>query len=159
MNQNKNDLFMKHELFQILSGHPHAISLSSTLLKKKSLLGLYKILSYIKRHRSTAQDESNQLSLYLSFEASLEFLRTVNQQAHEVLMFFSVAPSGLIEDDMESVWDVKWRANREALTSQDILTSKPFSISGAKEAGLFQKTIFSLNQALRDIAKKKLKEE
>ena len=44
-NGNKNDMFVQHELFDILNGHPQAIGLTSSLLKEKRLFEVYHILS------------------------------------------------------------------------------------------------------------------
>ena len=69
------------------------------------------------------------LTLHLSFQASLVFLQSANHQAFQMLMYFIVCPSGVIEDDMEMIWEGKWTENKQALTMQDILQEKPYSIA------------------------------
>jgi len=79
-----HDKILDHDLFNILSGHPQAISLTSTLIRDKSLLEIYNILNFIKQSlESRAQGELDRemLTLHLSFQASLVFLQSANHEA------------------------------------------------------------------------------
>ena len=97
--------FHDHHLFTILDGHPQAIALTSSLLKEKRLLDVYQILSKIMEHHAESDGAKPQnLSLFLTFEASLIFLQDQNEKAYEVLVLSAFCPSGIHETELESVW-------------------------------------------------------
>ena len=70
----KSDAFLDHELFDLLGGHPLAITLSSNFLKEKRLFEMHQILKGVSIMCDTDLSRPSEMAQLISFEASLFFL-------------------------------------------------------------------------------------
>ena len=123
---NKNELFFNHHLFDILGEHPQAIAIASSMLKDKSLVEIYRFLKYVLKNMQQCDPDPAKLSLFLSFEASILLMQTVQPDAFDIFMFFCMTPSGIHEEDMESMW-IKWKMNKNVLLDQNLIQLKDYS--------------------------------
>ena len=133
LQENKNYLF-EHQFFKILNGHPLSIILLSSLRISKyciltifldmSLKEIWDILNMIKNGIDRDVDNSPNLAVYLSIEASLMFIKKANLTAYNAWLWFSLWPSGLSKNDLISIFGNKWSEWEQLLLSRELIKIK-----------------------------------
>ena len=103
----KSNMF-DHELFSFLNGHPLSVVILSSLRKNMSLLEIFELLKMIKDNYTGEEIDQATLSLMLSVEASLIFVRKENKLAYEALLVYSLSPSGYLRSHLLEMFGEKW---------------------------------------------------
>ena len=180
--ENRNILF-EHQFFKILNGHPLSIVLLSSLRISKyqfvnnldmSLKEIWDFLIMIKGGVDKDVSHSPNLTVYLSVEASLMFIKKANPTAYYAWLWFSLSPSGLSKSDLIAIFGNKWLEWEQLLLSrelikiknmvEDSLVSSSFSSTSvpvlAKKKGSFKKdTMFSMDLSLLKIIEARMSNE
>lgn len=53
-------------------------------------------------------------------------LKQLNPDAFEILLFLGFCPSGMLEEDIDKIWEKGWSHNKTALVQQNIISIKLF---------------------------------
>lgn len=99
MGEQKGGL-QNHHMFQILRGHPHAISLAGPLLKHKTLKELYdilnsdKIMNWLRSQDMKDSEMSSMTSLKVSMDISINQLHETNPLAIKLFWLIGLMPGG-----------------------------------------------------------------
>lgn len=103
----KQNIF-DHELFSFLDGHPLSIIILSSLRKSMSLLETFELLRMIKDNYKGETIDQSTLSLMLSVEASLIFAKREKVLSYEILLVFSLSPSGYLKTHLLEMFGEAW---------------------------------------------------
>ena len=120
------DGLMKHPILDILSGHPHAISLAVPLLLDKTLSQLYEMLKSQPIETLEIPDvPKDELDAARSFAVSLEvsvgYLRERNPEAVRLFAVMGLLPSGAMPQDLDAIWGEGWRPQMDALVRASLV--------------------------------------
>jgi hypothetical protein len=89
-----------HHMFQILRGHPHAISLAAPLLQNKTLKELYdilnsdKIMNWLRSQDMKDSEMSSMTSLKVSMDISINQLHETDPLAIKLFWLIGLMPGG-----------------------------------------------------------------
>lgn len=106
-NHSSKKSILDHPIFDFLGGHPLSIDILSSLRKNMCLVEIYELLQLIKSNYKDTVIDQSQLALTLSVEASLVFLNKEDKNWYNILIHFAICPSGLIRNDVISMFEDK----------------------------------------------------
>ena len=109
-----------HPIFSLLSGHPHAIALSTALLMDKSLDQLYDLLKSQKVDAlvdpGTPVDELDATNSFaISLQISVDYIQQRNPEAVRLFAVMGLLPAGALPPDLDAIWGEGWRPLMDAL--------------------------------------------
>jgi hypothetical protein len=83
-----------------------------------TIVEVFEILSLVNKY-NTFEEGSEEykinLPLRIVFEASTMLLKQLNPDAFEILLFLGFCPSGMLEEDLDVIWENGWTKNKSAL--------------------------------------------
>jgi hypothetical protein len=116
-----------HHMFEILNGHPHAISLAAPLLQNKKLKELYELLNseeimnWLENHGNT---DTAMCSLKVSMDISIKQLTETEPKAIKIFWLIGLMPGGCTEKDLNILWGTGWMNEIEKLLRASLLVKK-----------------------------------
>lgn len=73
--------------------------------------------------------DQSTLSLTLSVEVSLIFIKEENQKAYEALLFFSLSPSGYLTQHLIEMFGESWEGIQNLLLSRSLIQKKKYEMT------------------------------
>lgn len=154
LSENKNKTVADHPLFQMVNGHPMALTMISTLRREMRLTQIYELLMLILEEKDQKHFTSENIAINLSMEASLIFLKSVDMNAYASLIIFALLPAGLTNEDWSKLLGNQWKEYKKMLLSKSLILQRSSLDIRKKESGnyriegTFQK--FVLSRANKD---------
>ena len=122
---------MDHPILNLLSGHPHAISLAVPLLQDKTLSQLYDMLKSQPLETLVIPDLPNDeldaaRSFAVSLEVSVSYMRERNPETVRLFAVMGLLPSGARPEDLDAIWGDGWRPLMDALVRASLVEREEF---------------------------------
>lgn len=118
-------------MFEILKGHPHAISLAAPLLQDKRLKELYGLLNsdeIMNWLENQGIKDDSMGSLKVSMDISIKQLSDTEPQAIRLFYLIGLLPGGCTQSELDLLWgDGKWLSLAEKLLRSSLLVKKHLS--------------------------------
>jgi hypothetical protein len=114
-------------MFEILKGHPHAISLAAPLLQNKKLKELYELLNSdeIMNWLDMQGIKDDPMgSLKVSMDISIKQLSETEPLAIKIFWLIGLLPGGCTKEDLDDLWGDGWLSQVEKLLRSSLLVKK-----------------------------------
>ena len=113
---------LDHDLFKIINGHPLALVMVSSLRKNMRLKQIYDLLVLIREEWENEKDfNTKNIAINLSMEATLQFLRSADKNAHRSLVYFALMPAGLSSESLCELLGNQWEEYKQLLISKSLI--------------------------------------
>lgn len=134
----QNKSILDHPFFRIINGHPLALVMVASLKKEMRLKQIYELLMLIKEENDNEEKiDSQNIAINLSMEANLLFLRGVDNNSYNSLIFFALLPSGVSNEDCSKLFGNQWEEYKILLLSKSLIF-KRFNTSENKEMVVYR---------------------
>ncbi len=122
---------INHPIFDILSGHPHAIILAAPLLQDKTLSQLYDMLRIQPVETlvtpGVPEDELDSIqSLAVSLGVSVNYMRERKPEAVRLFAVMGLLPSGALSQNLDAIWGEGWRPLMDGLVRASLVEREAF---------------------------------
>ena len=145
---------LEHPLFDMVNGHPLALVMISSLRKEMRLKQIYELLVLIKEEIDSSKKWSvENIAIHLSMEANLLFLRNIDYNTYESLIYFSLMSSGMNNEGCSILFGNQWEEYKALLLSRSLIWQR-FNIS--KDP---QNSVYRIDSNLKNIVLKRTTQE
>ena len=135
---NTESLSLKdHPLFKMVNGHPMALIMIASLRKEMRLKQIYELLALIQQESDQSFTSEN-ISINLSMEAWLLFLKNIDMNAYINLIMFALLPAGISNVDWYKLFGNQWEEYRAILLSKSVIVQRASISKENQESGTFR---------------------
>ena len=126
-----------HPLFKMANGHPMALIMIASLRKEMRLKQIHELLALIQQE-SDQNFTSENVSMNLSMEAWLLFLKNIDMNAYTNLIMFALLPAGISNVDWYTLFGNQWEEYRAILLSKSVIVQRASISKESQESGTFR---------------------
>lgn len=145
---------LEHPLFELVNGHPLALIMIQSLRKEMRLKQIYELLVLIKQEAGLKESSvSEDVAIRLSMEANLLFLRNIDYNSYESLIYFSLMTSGMSNEGCSILFGNQWEEYKNLLLSKSLIKQRYHVTKDP------QKTVYRIEENLRKMVIKRTCQE